>query len=65
MLLCAPAISPSALQADALTADICHSLSPMALGLTDAFGLSDAMLSAPIALDWVKYNQYDNQGELA
>merc|ERR1712080_572048 len=28
------------------------------------FGISDTMLSAPIALDWVGYNTYDNQGEL-
>jgi hypothetical protein len=32
--------------------------------LVDAFGLTPAMLSAPIAGDWVGYNQIDNQGEV-
>ena len=34
------------------------------LALCDSFAITDTMLSAPIALDWVKYNTYDNQGEL-
>ena len=27
-------------------------------------GLPDEVLAAPIAQDWVKYNEIDNQGEL-
>jgi len=44
---------------------LCHDLAPEAVGLAEAFGLTDAMLSAPIACDWISYNQYDNRGELA
>lgn len=29
-----------------------------------AFGIPDALIAAPIALDWERYNTYDNQGEL-
>jgi hypothetical protein len=35
---------------------LCAELSPQSLALSDAFALSDALLSAPIALDWVEYN---------
>ena len=44
--------------------NICRELSPHALPLIEAFGITDAMLSAPIARDWVDYNVGDNQGEL-
>ena len=44
--------------------ELCKDLSPNALALCEAFAIPDTMLSAPIALDWVKYNEYDNQGEL-
>ena len=43
-----------------LVADI----SPNALHLADGFGITDEMLSAPIARDWVKFNSYDNAGEM-
>jgi len=43
---------------------LCSELAPEALGLADAFGITDAMLTAPIARDWISYNEYDNQGEL-
>ena len=43
---------------------LCQDLGPHALSLCDAFAITDTMLSAPIALDWVQYNTYDNQGEL-
>merc|ERR1712141_542361 len=43
---------------------LCQDLGPYALSLCDAFAITDTMLSAPIALDWVQYNTYDNQGEL-
>lgn len=47
-----------------LNRELCAELTPHALALTDAFGLSEDVLAAPIARDWVKYNAYDNQGEL-
>ena len=43
---------------------ICAELTPHALSLIDAFGLSQDVLAAPIAGDWVGYNDGDNQGEL-
>lgn len=43
---------------------LCRALASDALALCDAFAISDSMLSAPVALDWVKYNVGDNQGEL-
>jgi len=43
---------------------LCRDLAPESVGLAEAFGLTDAMLSAPIARDWISYNQYDNRGEL-
>ncbi|CAL4175990.1 unnamed protein product [Meganyctiphanes norvegica] len=47
-----------------MSREVCRSLGPHALALCDAFAISDSMLSAPIALDWVDYNVTDNQGEL-
>nr|CAB3219773.1 acyl-coenzyme A oxidase 3, peroxisomal [Phallusia mammillata] len=46
------------------TAESCRVIAPHSLQLCDAFDLSDAMLSAPIARDWVEYNVGDNQGEV-
>lgn len=45
-------------------ADLCAQLAPDALALCDAFALTDEMLSAPIARDWIEYNVHDNLGEL-
>jgi len=47
-----------------VTADLCRDVSPQALALCDAFGITDEMLNAPIARDWVEYNTVDNQGEV-
>jgi len=47
-----------------LSADLCAQLGPQSLAICESFGITDTMLSAPIALDWVGYNSYDNQGEL-
>lgn len=41
-----------------------HELSADAMTLVDSLGLEDHMLHAPIAKDWVKYNERDNLGEL-
>ncbi|ESO87713.1 hypothetical protein LOTGIDRAFT_127454 [Lottia gigantea] len=51
-------------QVNTVAGDLCRQLSPQALNLCDGFALTDTMLSAPIALDWVDYNVGDNQGEL-
>jgi acyl-CoA oxidase len=47
-----------------LAARLCSELGPQSLSICDAFAITDTMLSAPIARDWVKYNEYDNQGEV-
>ena len=46
------------------TAQLCKDIAPHALALVNSFGIPDEMISAPIAMDWVKYNSYDNQGEV-
>ena len=50
---------------NAAAAQLCKDIAPDTLALVQSFGIPDQMLSAPIALDWVKYNSYDNQGEVA
>jgi len=45
-------------------AELCAELGPQSLAICDSFAITDTMLSAPIALDWVGYNSYDNLGEL-
>jgi len=42
---------------------LCHELGKDALDLTKGFGIPDHMHHAPIANDWVKYNESDNHGE--
>ena len=44
---------------------LCAEVAPLSLDLVDAFGLPQEILGAPIASDWVKYNEIDNQGELS
>ena len=46
------------------SAQLCADLGSQSLAICESFGITDTMLSAPIALDWVGYNAYDNQGEL-
>jgi len=46
------------------SADLCAELGTQSLAICESFGITDTMLSAPIALDWVGFNSYDNQGEL-
>jgi len=43
-----------------LSAELGH----QSLAVADAFAATPEMLSAPIARDWVSYNEYDNRGEL-
>jgi len=42
---------------------LCAGLAPDALAICEAFGLSERLLEAPIASDWVEYNKVDNKGE--
>lgn len=43
---------------------LCKDISPNCLALAEAFGVTDAMMAAPISADWIGYNEYDNQGEV-
>ncbi len=43
---------------------LCGELGKDALELTKGFGIPDHMHHAPIANDWIKYNQIENNGEL-
>lgn len=36
---------------------------PLSMTVISAFGIPDHMLKAPIARDWIKYNEGDNQGK--
>merc|ERR1712176_413733 len=45
---------------DALVKEI----APESLALAEGFGITEEMLSAPIARDWELYNSYDNAGEM-
>merc|ERR1719412_469837 len=47
-----------------MVVELCAELGGQALALCDSFAITDTMLSAPIALDWVQYTTNDNQGEL-
>ncbi|KAL1406463.1 hypothetical protein Q8F55_008162 [Vanrija albida] len=46
-----------------LSADVAI-LAPDAIPLVDAFDIPEGLLYAPIAIDWERYNEYDNHGEL-
>jgi acyl-CoA oxidase len=43
---------------------LCSELGKQALDLTRAFGIPDHLHFAPIANDWLKYNTFENSGEL-
>ena len=58
-----PKICSSYVQVPDLACRLCAEIAPQSLALAEAFGLTDDMISAPIAMDWIKYNEYDNQGE--
>ena len=44
---------------------LCEELSGQCMNVIEAFNIPDELLSAPIALDWNKFNSYDNQGEVS
>ena len=46
-----------------LSRSSCAAMSTHAVDLVDAFQVPMHVFQAPIAGDWVKYNEYDNQGE--
>lgn len=54
------------LDLDQLLAALCgvEGLGEDVLELVDAFGIPDEVISAPIAMDWVAFNESDNQGEV-
>lgn len=56
--------SETATQVVSTSRTVCRDLGPEALALCDAFAITDPMISAPIAQDWVEYNVGNNQGEL-
>jgi acyl-CoA oxidase len=39
-------------------------LAPRVLTILDGFGIPEELIFAPIALDWERYNEYDNHGEV-
>ena len=43
---------------------LCDKLASSSELLCDGFGIPEHMLYAPIAGDWVAYNEYDNKGEI-
>ncbi|CAK4626871.1 unnamed protein product [Aphanomyces euteiches] len=53
-------------QVDDVVKSLCSAegLGNDALHLIDSFGIPDYVIAAPIALDWVKFNETDNQGEI-
>ena len=51
-------------QVSSTSAALCQEVAPHSLSLIKAFDISEAMISAPIARDWVTYNEVDNQGEV-
>lgn len=61
-------LPPPLLQVARLVPDYVRSLvaavAPHAQQVVAAFGIPDALVAAPIALNWEAYNSYDNQGEL-
>ena len=46
-----------------VSGNLCAELAPDALAICQSFGLSERLLEAPIASDWVEYNRSDNRGE--
>ena len=43
---------------------LCRELGPESMDLVSGFGIPAHVLSAPIAQDWIEFNQHDNQGEI-
>eukprot|EP00186_Timspurckia_oligopyrenoides_P000016 CAMPEP_0182441106 /NCGR_PEP_ID=MMETSP1172-20130603/43_1 /TAXON_ID=708627 /ORGANISM="Timspurckia oligopyrenoides, Strain CCMP3278" /LENGTH=700 /DNA_ID=CAMNT_0024635251 /DNA_START=106 /DNA_END=2209 /DNA_ORIENTATION=- len=43
--------------------ELCAKIGTQLPHLVDAFGIPEKLIAAPIAADWVAYNEHDNQGE--
>ena len=43
---------------------LCHAIAPHSLSLVKGFGIPAHLCIAPIAGDWVKFNETDNRGEV-
>jgi acyl-CoA oxidase len=43
---------------------LCREIAPYALSLVKGFGIPEHLCIAPIAADWVKYNESDEKGEV-
>ena len=61
MNLIIPFFSSDITNIKSYSADLCAELGTQSLAICESFGITDTMLSAPIALDWVGFNTYDNQ----
>jgi acyl-CoA oxidase len=63
---CANAIlsANAAAQVVTLSQDAVRDMAPDVMGLLDGFDIPAELIHAPIALDWERYNEYDNQGEV-
>lgn len=58
-------ISPAAVaQFEAAYDAAIAAVAPVAMDAIAAFNVRDEMIHAPIAEDWIKYNTFNNQGEL-
>eukprot|EP00095_Tigriopus_kingsejongensis_P001058 maker-scaffold631_size122145-snap-gene-0.40 protein:Tk01058 transcript:maker-scaffold631_size122145-snap-gene-0.40-mRNA-1 annotation:"acyl-coenzyme a oxidase peroxisomal" len=56
--LLSPAQGHEALE---LNRQLCAEIAPHSLAICEAFGIPEEALAAPIANDWVKFNDHDNQ----
>jgi acyl-CoA oxidase len=43
---------------------LCKEVAGFAMHIVEAFGIPEAVYHAPIALDWISYNKFDNRGEI-
>ena len=44
--------------------EACKEIAPDSLALVEAFGLTNELLTAPIATDWIGFNEKDTRGEV-
>ena len=51
-------------QIGSIARKLCSETAQFCIETCESFGIPDEALHAPIALDWVGYNQYDNKGEV-
>ena len=56
--------TPAAAQVPELSRAATRRLAPDALGIIESFNVPDQLLRSPIAVDWERYNESDNRGEV-